>query len=772
MKRLIYVVVLLMLLLCGCFAKQAVVQAQEGPIGGDFPVTRAMAAKMVAAAFSSMEEVEAAEQDFSDVEEKAWYAPYIAQAASLQMMVGTEEGFLPEEELSLRQMRSLLEQINPDASKEIVVTEETGDQPVSYSLWTELYQEALKERRAEDSLWSYGISQRELVVLALQEGTVYCAEGSFHADGYDMTPYLYTKLSVLEKEGEILALLEVTQSEPTAENMLYAVENGTLYLYTPEREYTFATEDPDQSRTVGDISFAAGKATASAALQMEETTVKRVSDTEIRLGNLPAMTWAENAQIYDLRGDSIARAEKTDLICGYDTAEFYEKDGTVCAAVLKGYADGQEVRVLLSASDGSFTHTDTVTLCAEGGLLVSKDGAEETEQESLTLTKDGSGVYTVRAKDGGSVEIVESQKSYAGVLEAEYTQEGLCLVNDLDMETYLLGVVPYEMPTSFGLCALQAQAVVARSYAYNAVFGNAYCAYGAHMTDTVASQAYGGMQRAEEAREAVESTAGECVVWENVVCHTYFYSTSGGWGAASGDVWAKDGVFPVESKPYLTSQAHGVTQQMPQTEEEWLAYWKAPMTEGYDQDSPWSRWKVYFRWDALSEITTSNLEQIWKEKPYTVMMEQKDGTFAMQQPSGLGQLQDISVSDRAAGGVVREVELHFAQGTVRVQTENAIRQLLSPCRKTLGNPVPLVLADGSKLEDQSMLPSDFFSLQIQKEESGAATGLSVYGGGYGHGVGMSQYGAKAMADQGMDYREILSHYFYGTETAKVYETEE
>lgn len=70
--------------------------------------------------------------------------------------------------------------------------------------------------------------------------------------------------------------------------------------------------------------------------------------------------------------------------------------------------------------------------------------------------------------------------------------DSLAVINELSLERYLLGVVPHEMPTSFGQTALEAQAITARSYAYNQFYANTYCAYGAHVTDTTASQVYLG----------------------------------------------------------------------------------------------------------------------------------------------------------------------------------------------------------------------------------------------------------------------------------------
>ena len=124
---------------------------------------------------------------------------------------------------------------------------------------------------------------------------------------------------------------------------------------------------------------------------------------------------------------------------------------------------------------------------------------------------------------------------YEGTIELERRgADSLAVINELSLERYLLGVVPHEMPTSFGQTALEAQAITARSYAYNQFYANTYCAYGAHVTDTTASQVYLGYAENETAAQAVKATEGMCAVTKTgAVAQTYFYSTSCGFGAGS-----------------------------------------------------------------------------------------------------------------------------------------------------------------------------------------------------------------------------------------------
>ena len=135
--------------------------------------------------------------------------------------------------------------------------------------------------------------------------------------------------------------------------------------------------------------------------------------------------------------------------------------------------------------------------------------------------------------------------------------------------------------------------------------------------------------------------------------------------------------------------------------------------------------------------------------------------------SDLGKLQGISVEKRGKGGVIKELKLTFEKGKVSVRTENAIRKALSPTKITIGEPIYLQRKKGDSLTGQTMLPSGFFAVKEMKNEKGELTGIALYGGGNGHGVGMSQYGAKGLAEEGKSAEEIIKYYFPGTMVEKV-----
>ena len=158
------------------------------------------------------------------------------------------------------------------------------------------------------------------------------------------------------------------------------------------------------------------------------------------------------------------------------------------------------------------------------------------------------------------------------------------------------------------------------------------------MTDTTASQVYLGYAENETAAQAVKATEGMCAVTKTgAVAQTDFYSTSCGFGAGSQEVWSKDGSFSGREKSYLQAQTYGDFAP-PQTEEEWLAFWQDWKKQGYDMNSPWYRWKVYFSCGQLTEILQKTLAE---SANCRIEGNQND----------LGRLTGIAVTRRGQGGL-------------------------------------------------------------------------------------------------------------------------
>ena len=743
--------------LSACGKEKAAERAEVGQIGTETSVSREMAAKTIALAFYTNQELDELETklDFSDLSAEDWAYPYIRGCVEQGFFAGSEEGtFRPAEDLTLWEAQALMDRLAPDYNSRIVLTAENKNMAVSYELWVQLLETALQARRGEDSLYSYGIETENAVVL---DADGLCDTGKFTAAGMDLTPYAASRITFLERDGEILALLTVEAVSPVVKHIYCRQEKGALSLETGEGTAAFAYgKTRDEGSYDGKLEN--GKiAEVTAAESVGHCTVKRVDGETLYLAEQGELPWADAARVYDAAGKEIEKADYTDLICGTDCGEFFEKDGEICAAVIRTPAVLERMRVFLKG-----VAQEKVTLSAEGGFTLS-NGTNEKQFPSgtkATLTADlpwfSHGIVTATAETPIRVAFADGTAyQYEGTLELERRGENsFTVVNELPLERYLLGVVPHEMPTSFGQTALEAQAITARSYAYNQFYGNTYCTYGAHVTDTTAGQVYLGYAANETAAQAVKATEGMCAVTETgAVAQTYFYSTSCGFGAGSQEVWSKDGSFSGREKSYLQAQPYGDF-ATPQTEEEWLAFWQDWEKKGYDMDSPWYRWKVYFSCGQLTEILQETLEE---SANCRIEGNGKD----------LGRLTGIAVTRRGQGGLAMELQLTFEKGTATVKTENAIRKALSPTKRTLGEPIYLQRKGAEALTGNAMLPSGFFAVKEMKNAEGKLTGVALYGGGNGHGVGLSQYGAKYLAEQGKTAAEIIACYFPGTKVEKV-----
>ena len=535
----------------------------------------------------------------------------------------------------------------------------------------------------------------------------------------DLKPYENTALRYWAKDGEILALLEVDDTAPTIENIYCTASGGTIRMETGAGSVT----RPYTGQAVNgicDVTLSEGKATeAVQAAELGLCTLKRVNGQEIYLAEQGLLSWADDFRIYDATGTEWTSQKVSKLICGTKGANYYLKDGKVAGAIITQTVQPENIRVLIGGAGQT-----KVTISAEGGFTLKSSEAEKTfsNEEQAVMTADlpwfDSGIVEAAPTGESPLSVTFSdgiKRQYFGTVELERRQDGISVINALPLETYLRGVVPHEMPVDFGETALEAQAITARSYAYNQFYANSYCGYGAHLADTVASQVYLGADTAELSDAAIQATAGKCLTAGNEVVTTYFYSTSCGYGADAKEVWSADGTFTEESKAYLTGGTHGISVEKPDTEEEWLAFWQDWEIEGYDDASPWYRWKTYFGAGQLTEITSAKLKEAAKSHPAHVEVLQEDGSWKAQTPpEDLGRLTGISVAKRGKSGVMEVLRLDYEKGSVQVKTEYTIRQVLSPTKMTVGDPIYLQRKDGESLTGNTILPSGFFAVKEMK----------------------------------------------------------
>ncbi len=489
----------------------------------------------------------------------------------------------------------------------------------------------------------------------------------------------------------------------------------------------------------------------------------------------------------------------TDLIVGMSDLLLYLSSGRVVAArVEKGFSL-ETIRVLLrqnlnQLSDESLYHRQLRLHSKEGCSLDDRRGgalfAFEPEQTLLIEPEGGTIKVTPRGLDSivfqhpiffsacqGGTMIIENlvrdgwpggNPAYCGTLEIANHDGRLIVINELKLEEYLYTVVPGEMPAGFGLEALKAQAVAARSYAYRSILSSGFSCFGAHVDDSVLSQVYNNAPEHPVSTEAVIETEGEVLFFGDQAADTRFFSTSCGFTANSHEVWHDpvSGTFPAEPVSYLKalSQIPGEGFDL-ETEEKMARFLQEKDHASYDRDSPFFRWSVEMSGEQLTAAINHNLAQRYREQPEFILTRERDGYNSLEIPRNpLGRLIEIRVLRRGAGGNIMDLEVEGTNGSYRIIKEYNIRLTLRPVNYLSDTPpVELQRHDGSRLSDYAILPSAFVSFNLERNDAGEVIRVIISGGGNGHGVGMSQYGARGMAEEGYNFREILEHYYPGTE---------
>ena len=360
---------------------------------------------------------------------------------------------------------------------------------------------------------------------------------------------------------------------------------------------------------------------------------------------------------------------------------------------------------------------------------------EEHQTDQVLAKISGDGKLKLCDSDGNE------KGTYAGNLHVYRGDSGLWLVNELGMEEYLCGVVPGEMPSSFAPEALKAQAVCARTYAAIQALGTTYETYHADVDDTTACQVYLPANENEAATDAVNATAGEVLSYEGRLASVYYFSTSCGYTTGL-EVWQQ------EPLAYLGKVSLLLSGEQPVSVDDFLKDWSV---QAYDSESRFFRWKGELQVSERRDQLMKKIEEALSRQDGKLTALSRNGQHVAS-VSDFGDCTGIKICDRSDSGAVTDLAVIFDAGEVHVYNENLIRNLIwQIC-------VSLTDKNGENVNTITMLPSAFFTLQEQ--ENGR---YEIMGGGLGHGIGMSQYGADGMARAGKTAAEILQYFFPGTE---------
>jgi stage II sporulation protein D len=295
-------------------------------------------------------------------------------------------------------------------------------------------------------------------------------------------------------------------------------------------------------------------------------------------------------------------------------------------------------------------------------------------------------------------------KRYRGTLVVSAPDGGVNVVNHLPLDDYLRSVVGTEMGSRSRAdsSALQAQAVAARSFAYLKL--NSRGTF--DLRASVADQAYGGVDAENSASsEAVDATAGLMVRFQGRVANVFYFSACGGSTAEPPEVWRMAG------QPYLQA----VSDRIGNT------------NRYYCDAAPRHRWTR--NWNA-SELNA------------TVAQYLKSYSATAVPAGGPGAVRHVAANGKTKSGRTAAIDVETVRGAYSVR----------------GDDIRYVLRTSSG----EMLPSTYFSVEPEYGQDGVLREITLRGQGYGHGVGMCQWGALGRARAGQSFRQILGTYYPGT----------
>ncbi len=359
----------------------------------------------------------------------------------------------------------------------------------------------------------------------------------------------------------------------------------------------------------------------------------------------------------------------------------------MCAfASVPGFPAGAQTPAL--ARVGLLLAQESVAIGADGPLEAADldSGRRETIEGGRLTVRAGTGGVEVGATTfGGTVRLAPragflsvNGRPYRGIMEIRRTVPGrLTVINELDLEAYLYGVVRSEMNPAWPPEALRAQAIAARSLAVHSA--GRFAAEGYDVRATTESQVYGGVA-AEDPRTsaAVDATRGVVLLYDGRVAFAPYHTDSGGATESSEFVWGA-------ILPHLRGVA-----------------------------DPHSREAPNHEWTLRLDLPTIEAR-------------------ASRTGRALVGLQRLDVAATSPSGRVVTLRLYTAIGTMDIRGTDF--------RSVIG---------------ANTLRSTLFVIRPAGDG-----GVQFSGRGFGHGVGMSQWGARSLALAGRDHAEILRYYYTG-----------
>lgn len=784
-------------------------------------ITRAQVAKMLSYLMYTKEECKALTRviSYSDTDPSLWYDKYVNAIYTFGLLEEEKE-YRPLDYLTYGECKDILSKIvvtyNYNDKNTELLQYNTITSALNFNLdqakdkdrmptseWIIVYQSLINHLKTaievksssekEKSQWE-SIKKEELFIVEtdtsnskLEDQETITDKGIYCNEGLNLLEYKDCKIKVFSSKNEILYIESITKDEATLSNVfIISNENKDITVYIEGIKRTFTAKNPlteDVKNVIGDLVIDE-KEVVKLRIKPEviNSKVLVANNKYIELEDYGKINLDSNFKIYKTY-DDLSMEVTNGILVGYDNTDFVVSNGKICAALIKDKIDAKNIRVLIKTNNfADIFHKDIKITSDSKFTIYYGDKKKNYNANKIVTIKQSSkflksGRIKIKTADSeGKIKILSLKRGYGnpkyrGTMEVYLNQEGLTLINELSLEEYLYSVIPSEMPVSYGLEALKVQAICARSYAYKQLLENNYSSYGAHIDDSISYQVYNNMPESKETILAVKDTYGKVLQYKNEIISAYYFSTSCGHTSSAYDVWGTDkdleylkGKLQTEEDVVETiaNNKEAKNKLDLTNEENFRKFITNTKYNTYDKEFAWYRWNTVISKENLKKTIDQNLLSRYKANPELIQtLTKKNGKKVYQSVpiDTVGEVKEIQIANRGTGGIVNEVILIGSKNTVKVSTEYNIRTLFAPKYDNV------IRKDKSVVSSLSMLPSAFFVLNQSKD----GKSYTFIGGGYGHGVGMSQNGVKAMTDLGKTSDEILKFYYSGVTISNIYQ---
>ncbi len=308
------------------------------------------------------------------------------------------------------------------------------------------------------------------------------------------------------------------------------------------------------------------------------------------------------------------------------------------------------------------------------------------------------------------------------------------VINYVETEQYIKGVLPSEIYPSWHPEALKAAAIATRTFTHNSK-GGKHKSYGVDLCKTTCCQVYSGVSKCyESTNKAVDDTAGQVLVYNGKLITAVYHAISGGVTESAAGAWGSNPA----GFPYLT-----VIETPFEKYEELNA-------------GKWSRF-----------ITEAELNALIASSSYRSKL-----------PAGV---KDITIDDSTPGYINNMTITDNAGNSVTLKTSSQVSSLFSRYARSANFTITKVFLPTNTPANVTVVTAmgkaelgadggiHYLTAEGEQTAAGVSCGYYIDGKGYGHGVGMSQHGSQFAAEAGYTYQEILSTYYPGTQLVQLSE---